>query len=100
MVKRMYQAVCPLEVGDTVIERVEDNMKPRRVYYVPPGATIYEASVKVHKVTDIASTYYLASNKTEFTYQLDGNRAYEPLEVIVPIVELDKLLKSRDLQKL
>ena len=99
MIRREYKAVCPLQVGDTVIEKISDNFIPRRVFYVPPGATIHEASVKLHKVTDIASTYYFNSNKTQFTYELDGNGKYQPLEVIVPIQELDAILKVRDLKK-
>ena len=100
MKAEFFKAVCPLEIGDTVAIKATKDGETKEALYLPQGCTVITtAAVALHKVTDIASTYYFNSNKTQFTYELDGNGKYQPLEVIVPIQELDAILKARDLKK-
>lgn len=90
----LFQAVCPLEIGDMVAITQEEK---ETLMYLPKGTTVIASgSVELHTVTDIATLHYLKSSETNFLYELDGSRKYRAYKVKVPIAEYAEELKKKD----
>lgn len=81
MQKSGFVAVCPVEIGDTLIIKAGT----KEAYYIPDGVAVQtKGTVEVHVITDISTTHYLRDRKTVFRYELDNSKKYIPLEIRVP----------------
>ncbi len=87
MERRMFKAVCPLEVGDLVaIARSGDR---KVAYYIPEGMMLeINGEVAVQRVTDIMTQHYFKSGRVKFLYELNGSGNYEDLMVKIPIRQM------------
>lgn len=99
MKAQIFNAVCPLEVGDKVIVMLQSAAgagKPLEATYLPDGATIMinkndlRFLYEICTVTDIATVHYFRSRETQFIYELDNCKKYQQLEVKMPAVECRK----------
>lgn len=94
MKRRMFKAVCPLEVGDLVA--ITRNGSGKVAYYIPEGTMLeINGEVTVQRVTDIMTQHYFKSGRVKFLYELNGSGNYEDLMVKIPIRQMADELKRQ-----
>ena len=102
MKAEVFNAVCPLEIGDKVAIKMNRESqtaeKPLDALYLPPNAMVMVggADVRFAIVTDIATLHYLKSGETQFLYELDASGAYKPMKVEMPVRLYEAELKERE----
>ena len=80
-----FNARCPLEVGDKVIIRREEERKV--AYYTPEKIRVPEELLESGTecvITDIAVIHLLRGGKIQFQYELNNSGIYESMRVKMP----------------
>ena len=79
----MFNAICPVEIGDEIF--IIDG----KAYYLLPGIKIPQkfwyilcTQAERRKIEDIATVMYCESGNVEFHYRLNGEQEYKKLDVV------------------
>lgn len=79
----MFNAVCPVEIGDEIF--IIDG----KAYYLLQGIKIPQkfwytlcTQAERRKIEDIATVMYCESENVEFHYRLNGEQEYKKLNVV------------------
>lgn len=79
----MFNAVCPIEIGDEIF------IIGGKAYYLLPGIKIPQkfwytlcTQAERRKIEDIATVMYCESGNVEFHYRLNGEQEYKKLDVV------------------
>lgn len=78
----VFNAVCPVEIGDEIF------IIGNKAYYFTPGITVPKKlwyalcqQADRRRIEDIATIMYCGSGKTEFLYRLNEEKGYRKLNI-------------------